>query len=202
MLNEVMGLEKQKISVSAVLLVAFFLIGVFAGCFVSLRVSSETSDYLNGYISGIVRGEDVMLNPIGQAILNSLSLPVVIFILSFTVFGVAAIPLAVATKAFFLSFAIAAFVRSFGVSGALYAFGALGPQNLLSLPCLFILSAQGIASSLAVVSVFVGKSKKPGGFYGKPALVKALVCSLVLLAAALLEAYVVPSLFSALAVNI
>lgn len=200
-MNEVMVLDKQKLSMFTVILAALFLIGIFTGCFVSLRVSGETSEYLTGYISGIVNGEAVSSSA-GQAIVNSFLFPAIVFVLSFTVFGIAAIPLAVAIRAFFLSFAITAFICSFGNTGILLALGALGLQNLLSLPCLFILSAQGMASSLAVVSVFSGKPKKAGGFYGKPALFKALICFLVLIAAALLEAYVTPLLFSAIAVNI
>ena len=190
-------MNKQMAAASAAVIAVCFLVGVVIGCFVASGPSGEAAEYLSGYVSSLPG--DGAAFPVAQAVVNSFLFPIVVFVLSFTVFGAVAIPLAVAVRAFFLSFAIASFVRSFGGAGALLALGALGPQNLLSLPCLVLLSVQGMTSSLAVVAVFSGKPKRAGGFYGKQAMRRAIACFAVLLAASLLEAYLVPPLFSSLA---
>jgi uncharacterized membrane protein SpoIIM required for sporulation len=197
-----MGLDRQKSYLTIIILAVCFLAGVFAGAFVSQRVSGDTSDYLSGLILGTYDADSYQPVSVGRALINSLLFPAAVFLLSFTVFGVACIPLALCARAFFLSFTVAAFIGAFGSSGPAVAFFSLGLQNLLSLPCLFILAVQGVASSASVVSVFSGGARKPGGFYGRKPLFRAAVCLALCAASALLEVYLVPSLFSAFAVNL
>lgn len=196
-------MDKQKSTALVLILVSFFLIGIFTGCMVALRASEETSEYLSSYI-GEFRGSlaDGSAPPVGQALLNSFLFPAVIFILSFTIFGVAGIPLLLAAKAFFLSFAVASFVRALSSGGVLLALIALGPQNIIAIPCLMLLSVQGMRSSIGVLAAFSGKAKTPGGFYGKRGLIRALFCALLLAAAVLIELYIQPLMFSVFAVNI
>ncbi len=191
-------LDKQTTSICVALTGVFFLAGLVAGCLVAGRIQPEAlvtlSDYLESSLTRMTQGGTGVM---GHALFTAFLMPTLVFILGYTIPGVAGIPLVMAARGFLLSYAINLFYRVFGSSGLIIALGALIPQSLLSLPCLFLLASQGMMCSLSLLSSFRGKGRRlpPNG---RTVWRRVLICAAVLTASALLEAFVSPRLLSAI----
>lgn len=123
---------------------AAFCLGILLGCFCSLWIPSEGSEalqeYLNSYFALTTAG--FSFGHLIRDLWMLLRLPILVFLLRFTVFGVLLIPVAVSGKGFLLSFAFSSFVRCFGWKGEAAALLLFGWSAMIEMAVLLALAAE------------------------------------------------------------
>ncbi len=190
----------KKPDPNLILLFAFFLCGAIIACIVSASVDGESGEALTktivSYIS-VLSERPISTALLGPALLNAFRYHLLVFVFSFTSLGVLFVPCLMALRGFFLSFSITAFVRLFGTSGLWLALGAFLVQNLILLPCLFVLAQGALSSSLKLFQIAMGRLSKPATpLFGRPYFLRFAVISVFLVVCALYEAFLSPMLFT------
>lgn len=187
-------LPSEQIGALAVLSAAF-LIGGGAGCLLAALSSGagaqELSGYLAGYLSLAQEGE--LPRGLWPVLWGQMKYLLAVFILGLTAMGVAGLPVLFGIRGFFFSFPVACFCRVFGMRGLFPAFLLFGLPALLWAPALFLTGTPGLLSSRQLLSRFLGENRGGlplnGGWWWRAGL-----CAGLVLAAGLLEYWVVPVL--------
>lgn len=192
--------------IGTMLSVIFFVCGVLLGTFTVSTISETGSSALYGEVAeyidqlesgGIIRADII------SAIISAFKYPLLVFFLGFSIPGFALVPAVVGIRGFYLSFSIATFVKVFGSGGALVAFGLFGLTALITVPCLFVLSARSFSSSYGLWRIFRGKSRAGmSRNLGSGNVFFGVITLAVLFASVLIELYITPLFVSAVSVFI
>jgi uncharacterized membrane protein SpoIIM required for sporulation len=167
-----------------------FLAGIVGGCFLSVRGGPAADAAVLEHLSPLADAGNTRPG-FAWVIVNTFIYPVLCFALGYSIPGVALIPAAVCARGFFLSYAVASCVRVFGTEGgALLSVSLIGPHLLISLPCLFLLSAHGLLGSAGLISSVRRKPAAP--IRAKESFLRfgAVICALT--AASAVEIYFSP----------
>lgn len=178
-----------------VLLALAFLAGGAAGCVLAALSSGadveELSAYLTGYLA--LARDGSLPRGLWAVLWGQVRYPLAAAVLSVTALGVVGLPVLFAVRGFFLSFPAACFCQVFGGRGLLPAFVLFGLPALLWAPALFLTGTPGLLSSRQLLSRFLGENRGGlplnGGWWWRAGL-----CAGLVLAAGLLEYWVVPVL--------
>ena len=150
---------------SSLLLMSFFLLGVFGGiacadCAAS-HVSGELSAYLSAYLDASAQRE-VSLFGICILALAYFWGPLPAFLLGFAAAGVFLLPLLAALCGFFPAYAAACLIAAFGNRGILAAVSFFGLRCLIVIPCFFILAVPSWRAAAARLRAFSGRVRHAG----------------------------------------
>lgn len=181
-----------------VLLALAFLAGGALGCVLAALSSDadaeELSAYLTGYLA-LARDGDLPRG-LWTVLWGQVKYLLAAVLLSMTALGLAGMPVLFAVRGFFLSFPAACFCRVFGGRGLLPAFALFGLSALLWSPALFSLGVPGFLTALQ-------RLRRPAGeglvLSSRAWLCRLGLCLALVLAAGLLEYWVVPVLLRGLA---
>lgn len=180
-----------------ILSIAFFL-GGLAGCLLAGQSEDGTlSQYLTSYLTQI-QAQGAYRPAVLSLLWELVRWPVLIFALSFTPFGLLAIPAAFLFRGFLLSFAISSFFCVYGFGGLALAFLVFGISGLIGVTVLFLLGVQGFLRSAALIGRLMG-DRSGGALFSRTDLPQYSICALGLLFCGLLEYFVIPQLVEALA---
>lgn len=148
--------ETKSVTAYIAVMFLFLLCGMITGYIFSLYAGKAESNYLfQSELKNIIT-YGIGDYSFGQAFFNLLKYPAAIFILSYTAFGIFAIPATVAMKGFFMSVSVAYVIQTIGRSGIFLALAILGIQALASIPCILITAA----FSFEISSFFFNASRK------------------------------------------
>lgn len=173
-LDRMQGQSLKRQSLTLLLLGVALVVGIFAGVL--------TASYLN------LAAEQSLLTSIGQflsaegspsfwqTVWKIFRMPLLVLLLGFTCFGVAATPIAIATQGFLFSFSVSAMVRLFGGRGLLLGVTTFGVQALVIIPCILIWGAQSIHISKTLFGMLFPK-RAP---LGAPVFLRGFVLALLL----------------------
>lgn len=156
--NKSLILQKSTNPFSFTIIVIFLLCGGVAGCILALYAQhSPDSLFFSRDIVSVVQ------NQVGEysfwsTYLNSVKYPLIIFLLSFTAFGYAVIPLMVFLKSFFLTFSISIVLQLYGINRFFLSLAMFGIQAFLSIPILLLTACFGIEISKCF-SAFLNRKK-------------------------------------------
>lgn len=155
-----------------------FLIGVLAGILTAAFLNLPSKQALYSDINGFINGSHTQTS-FFESLWQVSSMPLLVFCLSFTCFGVLLIPVAVVLQGYLLSFSVSAMIRLLSWRGCLLGAASFGIRALTIIPCLLILSVQCFLLSKQFLRLMfpsaTGSVKFPRGY------VFALICSLILL---------------------
>ena len=173
-----------------ILCISFFICGCIVGTFVSglIQEGDELYKYLSSYLSFVdAGGYDT---DFFSVFVGNMKYPVFAVLLGLSIFGVLGIPLLSGVRGFFLAFSISAMVRTFGGDGVMLSLAVFGISTLFTLPCFFMLAAQGTeASALLLGLAFKKGHQVSGSIYGRTFWIRCVVCVLAILLGSLLDKY-------------
>lgn len=172
------------------LLCAFFAVGIVGGQLVPrTTVSGELAEYVRGLAHLTAQSDTVRASLLGVAVAY-LREPAVLFLLSFCAFGTVLIPLVCAWQGFTLSFAVACLANGLGQDGFWLSLAAFGIRAAILLPCTLLIAQWAMDRALL-------RLHRQGGGDGAALWRRRLVvCLMLLVLGIVLEAMVVPQLFS------
>lgn len=180
------------------LLLAAFVIGVSAGAFTVNGLSAVQREELSYYIQGFLQLLDKQSIDGGElfsiALMENLKLIGALWILGVTIIGVPFIFILVGIRGFITGFGSGFLVMTMGMKGVLFFLITLMPKELLVIPGIIALGVNGMNFSMNIIRNrtsrhFVKDSLKTSFF--SYCFVTAFY-SLFIIAAVLLEAYIIP----------
>jgi len=118
-----------------------FLVGVFAGVLMAIFLNLPAKQALFSDLNGFIYGEHTEIS-FWQSLWQVSRIPLLIFCLSFTCFGVLVIPVVVALQGYLLSFSVSVMIRLLGWQGCVLGLANFGVRTFVLVPCLLILSVQ------------------------------------------------------------
>lgn len=188
-------LQSEQSGTLAVLALPF-LVGGIAGCLLAALSSGAGAEdlcgYLTGYLSLAQEGE--LPRGLWALLWGQVKYLLAALVLGMTALGLAGLPLLFGIRGFFFSFPVACFCRVFGVSGLFPALVLFALPALLWTPALFIAGVRGFASARQLLRQGRVNFSPGGGWW-----FQAGLCAGLVLAAGLLEYWVVPVLLRAAA---
>lgn len=168
-------------------LCAFFAVGIICGQLAQhAAAGGELTDYLRAY-AGMVAQNGITQPSLPRVAAAYLREPLIILLLGSCTFGAAAIPLVCAWQGFTLSFAVACFAGSMGRDGVLLSLAAFGLRCLVVLPCTLLIARWAFDKALCRLRGGTADTKQRGSI---------IVALVLLLLGAVLEATLVPRLFT------
>lgn len=168
-------------------LCAFFAVGILCGQLTqNAAPGDELADYLRTY-AGMVAQSGITQPSLPRVAAAYLREPLMLLLLSSCTFGAALIPLVCAWQGFTLSFAVACFAGSLGRDGMLLSLAAFGLRCLVVLPCTLLIARWAFDKALCRLQGGTTDTKQRGIL---------LIALALLLLGALLEATLVPQLFT------
>lgn len=179
------------------IVVVFFFLGIFLGCYVVKHMNTsqtmELLNYLDMFLKGLSEWNVSPAAAAQHAILNNLKLVLYIWLLGLTVIGIPLVLLIVSARGFVMGFTIGFLVQQKAGQGILIAVLAILPPSLINIPALIVGAAFAVTFSGWLVR---GRSK-----YENTSLLKyfgaycavMLIVALVSAAAGFVEAYISPT---------
>jgi|GEM_PF-5580186 len=156
--NNSLILKKSANPLSLTIIVIFLLCGGVAGCILSLYTQHSTDSlFFSHDIVSVVQNQ-VSEYSFWSTYLNLIKYPFIIFVLSFTAFGYAVIPLIISLKSFFLTFSISIVLQLYGINRFFLSVSMFGIQTFLSIPILLLTASLGVEISKCF-SVFLKRRK-------------------------------------------
>lgn len=173
-----------------------FALGALGGFFFSGwgGDSLELLDYLRRYFQMAGQGSGIEPS-LWSSIWDLARWPLAAFLLGSTALGVLGIPILLGMRGFLLSFSAATFARLFGLLGVAASFAAFGVTALVSVPVLFVVSADAFRQSLGRLS----GERPPAWDHRAQALAP---CAGLLVLAAALQQTLMPALLTAVCVQL
>ncbi len=178
---------------------AFFFLGTLIGVVSASNIPAEQSALIKGFFYSVQSGvfdSGGLLDSLAKAFLFH----TIAVLLGFSAIGFIFLPLLSLVRGFFLTFAAAAIIAALGKSGFAVAIALLGLPSLIMLPCFFILCLQAFAASYSLAGRLLRRSTASSN-YRKEYFNRCAVCSVALIIAALIDAYLSPLLASLAAGN-
>ena len=184
------------------LVLLFFMTGVFLGSLGAERMPGETKAQLTLYLDGLVDGISGQLPDrlvlLRESLERNLLLSLVLWFLGLTVIGVPVVLGLVLWRGFVLGFTVGFLVEQKSWQGMLATGLGILPHNLLFLPALAAASVLAISFSIDIIR---GRLTAPPGGIGGKLLVYSfymLLAALVMGLAGVVEGVFSPSLFKLL----
>lgn len=174
----------------------FFAFGGLAGCLIALSVTEGGAEALQVYLESFLTAAQAgaMTTPATIEVLwRTLRWPLAIFLLGFTALGVLGIPALVSARGFFLAFSVASFAQAYGRKGLTIAFFLMGVPGLLTVPALFLLSAQSLHVSWRMALRAPGQNRHELPYH-RDYFLRCGFCAAAVCFGFLLERYLVPVL--------
>ena len=164
-----------------------FLLGAlaghaFAGCRQVSR-NAELASYLQSFLI-LLQNQEISAPSMGHALFSYCKYPLIVFLLSYTAFGVLLVPAVTFYQGFATSFAVSVLIYTVSEHGFLLALLLFGVRCLVVLPCYFFLAGSAFSAAAERMS---GEGAKKEGAGEKYVLVRFLLCMMILAAGALLE---------------
>lgn len=187
-------MDKQLYRIILSIVLFVFILGITAGALLACRVEAGPGSAMDAYLqsyAGLLRTGTAAGTPVWRAFLDAFLFPALALLSGLTLLGVAAIPLLLLIRGFMLSFSVTAFVSVFGLDGLWLALGELGLQCILGVPCLLILSVYGAHMALRLLTM-ARTGEKNGKMFSRALLIRAGICTILLTACALADAYLMP----------
>ena len=175
---------------------AFFLSGCVLALFSAGYVSNaeSLSNYMSLYLQTIEKSGSLNLG-FWPVFFNTAMYHLAVIFLGFSVFGFFCIPALSAVRGFFFTLSISVVIRLYGSEGILLALCLFGVNALITLPCFFVLAARAFCASKSLFTMVAYPGQKSyllpyrdGYFFC------CIVCLGLLLAAALIDTYLVTGL--------
>ncbi len=179
------------------ILCVFFIAGIFLGQWVHGTACSDEKEQLHAYLLSYAKllaqsgGESA--SP-GSVLLVYFRYPVAAFLLGFTSLGVILLPALCLLQGFFLSYSVACFATALAREGVVLALSAFGIRCLVTLPCIFLLSAWALEMAAARWQRQSERKRPEGPICDSVYLLRFLVCVLILLFGTVLERSIVPKI--------
>jgi len=180
----------DAVSMRALLLALFLLLGVLAGFGASLRFAPAGDD-LRAYIDAqVTRGASSPLSAgtAARTLACYLRASLAAFLLGYSAVGVLALPLLLMAQGFVLSFSLFSFAEAVGRDGFALLPALFGLRLLFVVPCTFTLGVAALERSWALWSLLCGRRARPVS----PGLYRFAVCCVCLLLGCVLELWLVP----------
>lgn len=137
-----------------VLLIAFVL-GVSAGAFTVIGLSSIQRDELLNYFQGFLQlldSQKVDSNELlSIVLLENAKIIAILWVLGVSIIGIPFIFLLISVKGFVTGFSTGFIINAIGFKGVLFAVFALLPKEIIIVPCLIALGVNGINFSLKII---------------------------------------------------
>lgn len=135
---------------SLALVSACLLIGIITGSAAAVFSAdgNELAEFFAAMSDGAQNGE--LRNSFIRVLIPNLLWPFLIFAFSFSILGIAAVPICVFSKGFLVSYSASAIIRTFGVNGIWFALISMGIPNLLYFPLLLLVSMTAVKLSLGM----------------------------------------------------
>lgn len=190
------GTRDAGLTVSAIA----FLLGSATACICAKYVAGDGLDSLSAYVLNyidVLKAGSFIRPGFFTVVFDVLKYAALIFVAGFSFLGVAAVPIIMAMRGFFLCFSISAFVIAFGYAGFTIALAVFGLSSLIILPCLFALAARSFSSARVLLGTLRDKSSGGGQAFDRAFFLNALICLGFLLMAVFLEYLITPLLISA-----
>lgn len=188
--------SSDMFSIGIIVLFMMLLCGVIAGCITASYISPESGSSLSKYMSDYISNAGSIVDyktGVLHEVLALVKYPIIVFCLGYTVFGALGIPAAVGIKGFLLSFSVASVFRLYGYKGLAMALAIYGVQSMISLPCLVVISAVALESSLRLLRLVKNTGMKSGvSIAHKRSFIVFAVCVLIMAATAVVEAFCTP----------
>lgn len=192
-------LPSEQSSALALLALAF-LAGGIAGCLLASLSggagAEELSAYLADYLALAQGGR--LPRSLWALLWGQVKYLLAVLVLSLTALGLVGLPVLFGVRGFFFSFPVACFCRVFGGRGLLPAFVLLGLPALLWAPALFMSGVPGFLFSRQLLRRSLGEGRAGLPLSGA-CWFRVCLCTGLVLAAGLLEYWVVPVLLRGLA---
>ena len=154
-----------------VFLAAFFAGGAAAGALFAARTDAVVAMEIRRYLTDFLRLEEGRtVGALASTVFAYTRDALLALILGCTAAGVVLLPCAAAAMGGLLSFSVCCFTMSFGTEGILLALAVLGLRCLVTLPCFFLLAAQGWSASAALAGLLFGRGKRAAGGISLPLL--------------------------------
>lgn len=154
------------------------LVGILAGVLVATALNLSAKQALFSDLNAFIYGDHSQTS-FFTSLWQFSRMPLLIFCLSFTCFGIVAIPVSVALQGYLLSFSVSTMVSLAGWKGCLLGFSSFGIRAFILVPCILILSVQCFLLSkqffCAMLPTKTGAVKFPRGF------ILAIVCCFLFL---------------------
>jgi stage II sporulation protein M len=184
----------------------FFLIGTSGGALLvkplTLGYQSELLDYLDSFINSLLNMEISSIGIFKQALINNLKLIFYIWLLGLTVIGVPIIIGLIIARGFILGFTVGFLVQEKGIQGISMAVFSVLPPNLLLFPAMLVGAVSAISFSTILIRGNIKNSMvKLIQQFLSYSLLMALIAIIAVLAA-LVEAYIAPSMMKLIAVYV
>lgn len=130
-----------------------FAVGALGGFFFSGGIESgpELTDYLRRYFEMAGQGNGIEPT-LWSSVWDLARWPLAAFLLGSTALGVVGVPVLLGARGFLLAFSATAFARLFGWPGVAASLAAFGVTALISVPVLFVVSADAFRQSLGRLS--------------------------------------------------
>jgi len=178
-----------------VVVILFFILGVFFGTLGVNSLSPDNTSKLTGVIDSFINSASDLQNESRVALQNSLYDNLltwgVIFFLGLTIIGIPMILFLVFMRGFALGFTISFLTGHKAEAGLLVTLTAIAPHNLILIPALFVSGAASLSFALVLLKRFFNtKIRVLSNFTGY--LVIMLITGTAFASAALVEAFVNP----------
>lgn len=176
---------------SSVVILVFLALCFFLGAMIGhaladcrqISQSTELASYLQSFVI-LLQNEEISQPSLGHALFSYCKYPVLVFLLSYTAFGVLLIPVLTIYQGFTTSFAVSVFIYTVSEHGFLLALLLFGTRCLVVLPCYFFLAGRAFSAAAERMG---GAAQKKEDASEKYVLVRFLLCVVILAAGALLE---------------
>lgn len=190
--------------VGIMLTAIFFICGTVLGTFTAGSIDASGSSTMYGdiynYIKLIESGSFERADFI-SALFSAYEYHLLVIFLGLSIPGFVIVPIVSGVRGFYLSFSIAAFIKVFGFGGTLTAVGLFGLTAIITIPCLFILSAQSFNASYGLWLAVRGRSKMGiAQNYNRGYFLRCAICLAVLFISVIIELYLTPWFVSAVSV--
>lgn len=184
------------VPLSALILSAFFVLGVFCGYVLSARALALTGDELQRYFDSYLAlgaQERVGVGALAETLVCYFRAPLIVFLLGFASIGVAMIPFVCAFHGFLTSFSLFCFAQSLGRGSFPLLLALFGVRFLAVLPCTLILGAAALEKSRALLALSLGGSGRGRAIsYDGAYWYRLGACCVCLLLGSLIELWLVP----------
>ena len=196
------SIHNERFLPAAVLLAAVFICGAIVGSTCAAGLSADSgeklADVLFGYCSAA--GEGALIPSFPAILIRCLAGPMLIWLMGFTAFGVATIPVTIATKGFMLGYTLSILLRLFGARGALFALAFFSAEFFIIMPCVMIVSVFALFFSGSICLRIRDSGKEHSDMPVRAYFLLAGISVILLVVAALAEYMVLPGLFTALTI--
>lgn len=177
-----------------------FIVGVSAGAFTVNGLSTMQRDELSNYFQGFLQlfnNQNVKSSELlSIALAENIKIVGLLWILGATIIGVPFIFIILAVRGFITGFCSGFIINAIGTKGILFSGLALLPKEIIIIPCLVAIGANGINFSIRIAkNKTADENHKPGlkSAFLSYCLTTALFCC-ILLAGVVFDAYVTPVL--------